>query len=166
MAVVVVVGFQMITRDWVWLITCLQGTEVCAFASVFTGMGLLACRYMLIRQKRQRGLMCASLPVLLWKKLQNWIRWLMSLTNRHWNQVKVLNWTCLCENSHTHAHASSGKIWHIRHDFFSCLACKKPLMVKRRRVSKKHEIWSLRLFFSLLYILPSAYLTVNETPSH
>lgn len=22
-------GFQMITWDWVWLITCLQGTEVC-----------------------------------------------------------------------------------------------------------------------------------------
>ena len=34
---------------------------VCMCASVFTGMRVLACRYMLIRQKRQRGLVCAAL---------------------------------------------------------------------------------------------------------
>lgn len=32
-----------------------RGVYVCVCASVFTGMQVLACRYMLIRQKCQRG---------------------------------------------------------------------------------------------------------------
>lgn len=110
-----------------------------------------------------RGAACAAL-----EKIRNWMKWLMYKKNFHSNQVKVSNWTLLYETTLTHTHAAeerydiSGNAWF----FFFCLPCKKPPdgKMQKRRVSKK-EIWSVRPFSLPFFILPSAHLRVNETPS-
>lgn len=80
---------------------------------------------------------------------------------------RLQNWTRLCGNTHTAAerYDISGNAWFL----FFCLACKKPPdgKMQKRRVSKKKKYDQLDFFscFFLFFILPSAHLTVNETPS-
>lgn len=162
---------QMITRDWVWLITGLRGTEVCVYTRVF-----VLCVYRhasaglsihVNMSKTPEGAACAAQ-----KKIRNWMKWLMYKKNFHSNQVKAfkLN-TPVQKHTHTHTHYSR-MIWHIRQCmiFFFCLACKKPPdgKMQKRGVSKKQKYDQLDFFFSFafyIFFLSSAHLAVNETPS-
>lgn len=146
---------QMITRDWVWLITGLRGTEVCVYTRVF-----VLCVYRhasaglsihVNMSKTPEGAACAAQ-----KKIRNWMKWLMYKKNFHSNQVKAfkLN-TPVQKHTHTHTHAlqQNDMTYQAMHDFFFCLACKKPPdgKMQKRGVSKKQKYDQLDFFFPLLF---------------
>lgn len=145
---------------------CLRVCVACVCTSVFTGMWMLACRYMLICQKCQRGWFVLRFHAALKKmgKLNKVTDVFEKLLLKPSEGLK-LN-TAVWKHTHTHTLRRKDMTYQAMRDFiFSASLAKSPLMVecKKRRVSKK-EIWSLRLFFPA-FILPSAHLSVNETPS-
>lgn len=116
--------------------------------SVFTGMRVLACRYMLIRQRRQRGWCVRRCPC---RSEQNrkteWSDWLCSkkiAIQIKWRLVRV------CAKVYTHC---SGKIRHIwQCVFFSsfflpCLQKKQTLMVECKTGESSKKKYDQRDFF-------------------
>lgn len=137
---------------------------VCMCESVFTGMRVLACRYMLIHQKVLEGRVHSRLPLpengkTEWsdwciRKITIQIKWRLQIEHA-WVRKKKQKKNTAVER------------WQITQCviFLSASLAKSSLMVKCKKKDSQQKRNMISSTFFLLFILPSAHLTLNETPS-
>lgn len=159
----------MITRDWVWLITCLQGTEVCVCVHLCVGVYRHANAGLSIHvntsKKRQRGWYVLRCPC---RSTEN------GKTERSdWWVGKIgiqIKWRFgiehACVKIHTHC---SAKIWHIRQCvifFFLPRLQKAPMVKCKKGESAKKKKYDLLDFFLSFYLtISSSYCKWNPIRS-